>query len=81
MVTWSVELSEFDIRYESRMAIKAQTLVDFLVEMVDKEEIRDPNWMLYMDGASSMKGCGARIILEREGDIMIEMSIKFDFNN
>ena len=35
--------------------------------------------MLYIHGASSMKGCGAGIILERESDIMIEMSIKFDF--
>ena len=35
--------------------------------------------MLNVDGGSSTKGCGARIILEREGDIMIEMSIKFDF--
>ena len=39
MVTWSVELFEFDIRYEFRTAIKAQALVDFLVEMVDEEEI------------------------------------------
>ena len=54
-------------------------MVDFLVEIVDDEEIRDPSWMLYMDGASSTKGYGAKIILEREVDIMIEMSIKFDF--
>ena len=35
--------------------------------------------MLDVDGASSTKGCGAGIILEREGD-MIEMSVKFDFS-
>ena len=43
MVTWSVELSEFNIRYEPRIAIKAQTLVDFLIEMVDEEESLDPS--------------------------------------
>ena len=47
--------------------------------MIKKYEIRDPSWMLYMDGASTRKGYGSGIILEREGDIMIEMPIKFDF--
>ena len=59
MVTWSIELSKFDIRYEPRVAIKAQALADFLVEMVDEAESSDLTWMLYIDGASSTKGCGA----------------------
>ena len=29
MIGWSVELSEFDIRYEPRSAIKSQCLADF----------------------------------------------------
>ena len=32
-----------------------------------------------MDSASSAKGWGAGIILDKEGDIVIELSIKFDF--
>ena len=32
-----------------------------------------------MDGASSTKDYGAGIILERESDIMIEISFKFDY--
>ena len=79
MVTWSIELSEFNIRYEPRAAIKAQALADFLVEMVDEAEYVDPTWTLYVDGASSTKGCGTGIILEKEGEIMVEISIKFDF--
>ena len=47
--------------------------------MVDEEEPGDLAWMLYVDGASSTKGCGVGVILEREGDIMVEMFIKFDF--
>ena len=47
--------------------------------MVDDEDFSDLTWTLYVDGASSTKGYGARGILEKEGDIMIEMSIKFDF--
>ena len=77
---WSVELCEFNIRYEPRTAIKAKTLAYFLIEMVNEEVTCDPSWMLYIDGASSAKDYGARVILEKEGDIMVELSIKFDFS-
>ncbi|GAA0154430.1 hypothetical protein LIER_12415 [Lithospermum erythrorhizon] len=32
IVKWAIELSEFDLRYKSRMSIKAQALADFVVE-------------------------------------------------
>ena len=32
MVQWAIELSQFDIEYHPRTAIKAQTLVDFIAE-------------------------------------------------
>ena len=35
--------------------------------------------MLHVDGASNAKGCGAGIILEKEGNIVVKLSIKFDF--
>ena len=79
MVSWSVKLSEFDIQYEPRTAIKAQALTDFLAEMVDNEDPLEPGWALHVDGASSSKGCGAGAILEKEGEIIVELSIKFDF--
>ena len=31
LIQWAVELSEFDIRYQSRNAIKAQALADFKI--------------------------------------------------
>ena len=80
MVSWSVELSEFDIRYESRTAIKAQALADFLAEMVEDREPQEPRWMLHVDGAFSSKGSGAGVILEKEGEITVDFSIKFDFS-
>ena len=33
IIWWSVELSEFDIRYELRGTIKSQCLTDFSVEL------------------------------------------------
>ena len=32
LIQWAVELSEFDIRYQPRNAIKAQALADFIAE-------------------------------------------------
>ena len=32
LIQWALELSEFDIKYQPRGAIKAQALVDFIVE-------------------------------------------------
>ena len=32
LIQWAIELSEFDIKYQPRNAIKAQVLVDFIVE-------------------------------------------------
>ena len=61
------------------MTIKAQALADFLAEMVDDEDSQEPRWTLHVDGASNSKGSGARVILEKEGEIVIELSIKFDF--
>ena len=39
MVQWAMELSQFEIDHQPRMAIKAQTLVDFVAEftMADQD--------------------------------------------
>ena len=38
MAKWAIELTEFDINYQSRPAIKAQALADFIVECTVPEE-------------------------------------------
>lgn len=37
MVLWVIELSEFDIQYHLRTAIKAQAIVDFITEFMTEE--------------------------------------------
>ena len=32
LIQWAIELSEFDVRYQPRNAIKAQVLADFIAE-------------------------------------------------
>ncbi|MCI64142.1 maturase K, partial [Trifolium medium] len=68
MLKWSLELSEFDIRYESRKALKAQVLTDFVAEMTSPASPADgaDKWTIFVDGAFCSTGAGAGIILENE---------------
>ncbi|MCI83640.1 maturase K, partial [Trifolium medium] len=55
MLKWSIELSEFDIHYESRKALNAQVLADFVAEMTALASSNDgaDKWTIFVDGASS----------------------------
>ncbi|XP_072094127.1 uncharacterized protein [Arachis hypogaea] len=80
MMTWSIELSQYDIQYEPRQAIKAQAMVDFLVEVAgDPAEYSNTRWKLHVDGASNQTFGGAGVILESPAGVVYEQSIKFDF--
>ena len=37
LIQWAIELSEFNVRYQPRSAIKAQVLVDFIVEITPSQ--------------------------------------------
>ncbi|XP_057730205.1 uncharacterized protein LOC130945514 [Arachis stenosperma] len=80
MMTWTIELSQYDLRYESRHAIKAQAMTDFLVEVTgNPTEEPDTRWSLHVDGASNQKSGGAGVILESPDGVVYEQSIKFEF--
>ncbi|XP_057760925.1 uncharacterized protein LOC130981349 [Arachis stenosperma] len=80
MMTWSIELSQYDIRYEPRQAIKAQAMADFLVEVTgDPTEEAGTRWKLHVDGASNQTSGGAGIILESPVGVVYEQSIRFEF--
>ncbi|XP_024027145.1 uncharacterized protein LOC112093264 [Morus notabilis] len=69
LLKWSVELSQFDIKYVPRVAIKGQALADFLAEFshrptpATREEVEMTKWKLYVDGASNKNGSGTGILL------------------
>ncbi|RDX69757.1 hypothetical protein CR513_51089, partial [Mucuna pruriens] len=80
MVAWSIQLSEFDISFESRGHIKAQVIADFLVELTPGGEREEKGeWYLLVDGSSNHTRSGARIILEGPTGILIEQSLHFEF--
>ncbi|MCI65408.1 maturase K, partial [Trifolium medium] len=53
MLKWSLELAEFDIHYESRRALKAQVLADFVAEMTNPSTPEKNKWTIFVDGSSN----------------------------
>ena len=78
LIQWLIKLSEFDVNYRPRTAIKAQTLVDFVVEFTvkddepkDEEEHHASRWTIHTNGSSTKNAGGVGIILKSpEGDII-----------
>ena len=60
LMKWAIELSEFDIRYKPKDAIKGQILADFVMEFISTEPAENaqkrtdlPIWKLSVDGATN----------------------------
>ena len=74
LIQWAVELSEFDIRYQPRHAIKAQALADFIAEFTpscgDVEEMEDSKKRVVHEDGSSTQHAGeiGMVLQSPEGD-------------
>ena len=87
LMKWAIELSEFDIRYRPKTAIKGQVLAYFVMEFASAEPARDAQaatdlstWKLSVDGASNAQGSGAGLILTSPEGIDIEYALRFGFH-
>ncbi|XP_075665563.1 uncharacterized protein LOC142635258 [Castanea sativa] len=84
MVQWAVELSQFDIDYRPRTAIKAQELADFVAEFTMTDQDLESNyWIVYTDRSSAV---GIRrvgvILLSPMNDILrYEVQLQFPTTN
>ena len=70
---WAIELSEFDISFVPRTAMKSQILADFVVEstLPTENTSEEKKWIVYVDGASSMKGSGIGVtMIDPEGETL-----------
>ncbi|XP_052189984.1 uncharacterized protein LOC127799805 [Diospyros lotus] len=82
LTKWAVELSEYDISFEPRKAIKGQALANFIVECTHShaaEKACPEAWMLFVDGASNAKGSGTGVVLISPEKEMLEYSLHFIF--
>ncbi|XP_057954090.1 uncharacterized protein LOC131148402 [Malania oleifera] len=79
MTRWSIELSEFDIQYQPRPAVKAQVLADFTAERLPESSTKSEEWTLHVDGSSNASGGGAGFIVsDLEGNETL-FAIKLEF--
>ena len=79
---WAIDLSEFDIRYKPKTAIKGQVLADFIMEFTSAELAEDtqmmldlPVWKLSVDGAANAQGSGTGLILTSLEGIDVEYAL------
>ena len=81
LALWAIELSEFDIQYRPRTAIKGQVIADFITEFThdeDKGAEESPQWSVHTDGSSNKQARGADVVLlSPEGDV-VECMVRFD---
>ncbi|KAL0286118.1 UNVERIFIED_CONTAM: hypothetical protein Sangu_2747900 [Sesamum angustifolium] len=78
MTKWDIELSEYDISYHPRSAIKGQALAEF-VNKVTFAEGNEGNWLLYVDGSSTLTGSGVGVVLTSLEVDELEYALHFDF--
>lgn len=83
MIQWVVELSQFDIKYHPRIAIKAQALVEFVAEFTvpDKEDVQVDlkKWMIQTDGLSARKRGGVGVIIITSKGNFLRYRVQFQF--
>ena len=86
LMKWAIELSEFDIIYKPKTAIKGQVLADFVMEFTSVEPAENaqtmpdlPIWKLSVNRAANSQGSGARLILTSPEGIDIEYALRFGF--
>ena len=75
-------MSEFDIQYCPRTAIKGQVVADFIAEFTngeDKGADEYPQWSIYTGGSSNRQAEGVGVVLlSPEGDL-IELMVRLNF--
>src|SRR6187399_1137825 len=74
IVEWALELSSFGLKFESTSTIQSRALAEFIAEWTPTpdEEVQETSapvqeatseWVMYFDGAFSLQGVGAGVVL------------------
>ena len=83
MIQWAIELSQFDIEYHPRIAIKAQALVDFIAVFTSLDEDRLMNkvgrWTIQTDDSSAQKTGGVRVVIITPDGEILKYGVRLKF--
>ena len=75
-------MSEFNIQYSPRLAIKGQVVADFIVEFTngeDKGADKGPQWSIHTDGSSNRHARGLNVMLLSPKGDQIECMVHLNF--
>ncbi|CAL2259683.1 unnamed protein product [Prunus armeniaca] len=76
LMKWAIDLSQYDLLYRPKTAIKAQALADFVAEFTPSAEEEK---LLRVDGASNQKGAGAGVVIITPDGTLLEQAITLGF--
>ncbi|GAV69144.1 hypothetical protein CFOL_v3_12645 [Cephalotus follicularis] len=86
LIKWSVELGEYDVKFEARPAIKSQVLADFVGDHTLKECMKEDTskeekglWKLSVDGSSCVSDIGTGLVLTSPYGWTLEYALRFRF--
>ena len=83
MIQWAIKLSQFDIEYLPRTAIKAQALADFIAEFTFPDEDSPTNdakrWMIQTDGSSAQKIGGVGVVITTPDGEILKYGVRLRF--
>ncbi|GAV56631.1 hypothetical protein CFOL_v3_00173 [Cephalotus follicularis] len=84
LIKWSVELGEYDVKFEAIPAKKSQLLADFvgdhtLTECMEEDTSEEEKglWKLSMDGSSCISDSGAGLVLTSPDGWTLEYALRF----
>ena len=84
MVQWAIKLSQFDIEYHPRTAIKAQALADFIAEFTlpDEDNLTKEaeRWTIQTDGSSAQKQGGVEVIKTAPDGEVLKYGVQLKFS-
>ena len=66
LIQWAIKLSEFDIKYQPRYAIKAQALADFIAEFTPSHDETEDSKRWFVYTACRWNWCGPTIPRRRQ---------------
>ena len=92
LLKWNIELSQFDLNFQTRRSIRGQVLVGFIAECTIPEDdtiskevdsprlLLDPSaWKLFTDGAKNDRWSGAGVVLETPEQRPIYYALRLEF--
>lgn len=83
MVQWAIELSQFDIKYHPRTAIKAQALADFIAEFTFPDEDSLTNeverWTIQTDSLLAQRRGGVGVVITTPDGEILKYGVQLKF--